>query len=46
MLGKLAEWEKKMAAPKWLSGVLDNDQNQIMKHRMDVIGRAAEKKYP
>jgi len=46
MLDKLAEWEKKMAAPKWLSGVLDNDQNQMMKHRMDVIGRAAEKKYP
>ncbi|WP_343563352.1 sulfatase-like hydrolase/transferase [Sphingobacterium sp.] len=46
MLNKLAEWEKKMAAPKWLSGVLDNDQNQMMKHRMEVIGRSAEKQYP
>ncbi len=46
MLGKLAEWEAKMANPKWLSAVLDNDQNQLMKHRMDVVGRAEERKYP
>lgn len=38
--------KQKMAKPKWLSSVLDNDQNQIMKHRMEVVGTAAEKQYP
>jgi hypothetical protein len=46
MLLKLTAWEKDMENPKWLSSVLDNDQNQLMKHRMDVVGRAAERQYP
>ncbi|HAK29961.1 MAG TPA: hypothetical protein DCO90_12130 [Sphingobacterium sp.] len=46
MLHKLTEWEKGLENPKWLSSVLDNDQNQLMKHRMDVVGRAAERQYP
>ena len=46
MLHKLTEWEKGLENPKWLSSVLDNDQNQLMKHGMDVVGRAAERQYP
>jgi hypothetical protein len=46
MLHRLTEWEKGLENPKWLSSVLDNDQNQLMKHRMDVVGRAAERQYP
>ncbi len=46
MMLKLTAWEKDMENPKWLSSVSDNDQNQLMKHRMDVVGRAAERQSP
>jgi arylsulfatase A-like enzyme len=44
LLKKLAEWETHMDQPHWTSDY--GDYNQIMKHRMDVIGREMELKYP
>ncbi|MGV3540915.1 MAG: sulfatase [Rufibacter sp.] len=44
LLGKLAAWEKDLSAPRWTSAY--DDQNQVLKHRMDVIGRDQERRYP
>jgi arylsulfatase A-like enzyme len=43
--GLLSAWEKGLAPPKWREGERWS-QNQIQKHRMDVIGRDAERKLP
>jgi len=44
LLRKLEVWEKTIEQPRWLSPY--GDHNQIMKHRMDVIGRDMEQQYP
>ncbi len=44
LLNKLEAWEKTVDNPHWLSPY--GDSNQIMKHRMEVIGREMEMKYP
>lgn len=44
LLRKLEAWEKKVESPRWLSPY--GDYNQIMKHRMEVIGREMERQYP
>ena len=41
----LAAWETGLAPPRWREGKVW-ERNQVMKHRMDVIGRAMERKYP
>jgi arylsulfatase A-like enzyme len=41
----LETWESELAPPKWREGDVW-EQNQIMKHRMDVIGREMERRYP
>ena len=43
--GLLSDWEKGLAPPKWREGERWS-QNQIQKHRMEVIGRDAERKLP
>jgi len=40
----LAEWEADMQKPKWFSAY--GDYNQLMKHRMEVVGREMERLYP
>lgn len=44
LLKQLANWEQKIDKPHWFSDYGDN--NQIMKHKMEVVGREMEKKYP
>lgn len=44
LLHELQQWEKKMDQPHWFSDY--GDTNQIMKHKMEVVGREMEKKYP
>lgn|GEM_PF-210895 len=44
LLRKLENWEKTVDQPHWISDY--GDHNQIMKHRMEVIGREMELKYP
>jgi arylsulfatase A-like enzyme len=45
LLAALADWEKDLSPPRWREG--DRwQQNQILKHRMEVVGRAMERKYP
>ena len=45
MTADLARWEKQLAPPKWVEG--DRWQrNQVLKHRMDVVGRDAERRLP
>lgn len=44
LLKKIENWEKTVENPRWISDY--GDYNQIMKHRMDVIGREMEIKYP
>ena len=44
LLNSLKDWEQKMDKPHWFSDYGDN--NQLMKHRMEVVGREMEKKYP
>lgn len=44
MLAKLAQWEKGLDTPHWISSY--GDQNQIMKHRMETTGRDMERMYP
>ncbi len=45
LLAELAAWEKGLSPRKWKEG--DRwEQNQIHKHRMDVIGREAERRFP
>ncbi|MNX95652.1 Arylsulfatase [compost metagenome] len=44
MLGSLAQWEKGLDQPHWYSSY--GDQNQIMKHRMEITGRDMERMYP
>lgn len=41
---KLQNWEQKMQQPHWVSDY--GDDNQIKKHRMEVVGREMEIKYP
>jgi len=45
LLAALAEWEQEMIAPLWDTGEVWRE-NQRQKHRMDVIGRAAEREFP
>jgi arylsulfatase A-like enzyme len=45
LLAALVNWERDLAEPKWREGK-KWDHNQVMKHRMDVIGRDMERKYP
>lgn len=44
LLQKLSGWEKGLSQPHW--GSAYGDENQIIKHRMDVIGRDMERMYP
>lgn len=44
LLAKIQNWEKKLEVPRW--GRSAGGQNQIMKHRMNVVGRDMERKYP
>lgn len=44
LLRKLEAWEQTIEQPRWLSPY--GDHNQIMKHRMDVMGREMEQQYP
>lgn len=41
----LSTWERDLAPPKWREGERWS-KNQIYKHRMDVLGRDAERKFP
>jgi len=41
---KLSKWEKTISMPKWYSAY--GDENQILKHRMNVTGREMERRYP
>ena len=45
ILGDLKTWESGLIPPKWLEGA-KWERNQILKHRMEVVGRQAERKYP
>jgi len=38
-------WESGLIPPKWREGA-KWERNQILKHRMEVVGRQAERKYP
>lgn len=44
LLSKIRNWEKGLEQPRWGSSAAGT--NQIMKHRMDVVGREMERKYP
>lgn len=44
LLQRLSEWEKELSTPHW--GSTSADENQILKHRMGVIGRDMERMYP
>ncbi|MBD1420871.1 sulfatase [Sphingobacterium chuzhouense] len=44
LLRKLEAWEKTIEQPRWLSPY--GDHNQVMKHRMEMIGREMETQYP
>lgn len=45
LLGKLERWEEAMIEPRWLTGEVWRT-NQRQKHRMDVVGREAERRLP
>jgi arylsulfatase A-like enzyme len=45
LMSKLTEWEKQCITPLWTEGEYW-ENNQTLKHRIDVIGREAEKKLP
>lgn len=44
LLAKLSEWEKGLSAQHWGSSY--GSKNLILKHRMNVVGRDMERKYP
>lgn len=44
LLKMLAKWEKGLDKPHWESTY--SNKNQIMKHRMENVGRAMERMYP
>lgn len=44
LLQKLDQWEQQLQNPRWDSSY--GNENQILKHRMEVIGREMEKQYP
>ncbi|HOZ84499.1 MAG TPA: sulfatase-like hydrolase/transferase [Niabella sp.] len=44
LLTKLSQWEKELDQPHWYS--IMGDENQIRKHRMEVVGREMEKMLP
>ncbi len=44
LLARLENWEKGLEAPRWYSSAPDSFQ--VLKHRMNVIGRDMERKYP
>lgn len=44
LLTDLAKWESEMQEPRWFSPY--GDYNQLMKHRMEVVGREMERMYP
>ena len=45
LLAALADWEKQLSPPKWVEGK-HWETNQVLKHRLDVVGRAAERRLP
>ena len=45
LLAALEAWERDLAPPKWTEGE-KWERNQIMKHRLEVSGRAMEREYP
>ncbi len=45
LLGLLAGWERAMSPPRWLTAEVWRE-NQRKKHRMDVVGRDAERRLP
>ena len=45
LLDRLSEWEAGLVNPLWVTDEKWQD-NQIRKHRMDVIGRPAERAIP
>ena len=44
LLAKIQNWEKSLEAPHWYGSA--GDENQIIKHQMNVVGRDMERKYP
>ncbi|SDM32674.1 Arylsulfatase A [Pedobacter steynii] len=44
LMAMLSHWEKGLDEPHWYSSY--GDENQIIKHRMDLKGRAMERLYP
>lgn len=44
LLKKLSKWEEGLTQPHWYSSMGDN--NQIKKHRMEVVGREMERQLP
>lgn len=44
LLDKLRCWERDLLEPRWHSNY--GDENQIKKHRMNVVGRERERLYP
>lgn len=44
LLQRLQSWEDTVEAPRWYSAY--GDENQLLKHRMEVQGRDMEKMYP
>jgi len=45
LMRDLAGWESELIPPKWREGE-KWEKFQILKHRMEVVGREAERKYP
>jgi hypothetical protein len=43
-MAMLSHWEKGLDQPHWYSSY--GDENQIIKHRMDLKGREMERLYP
>ncbi|HRN46415.1 MAG TPA: hypothetical protein PKW69_00160 [Niabella sp.] len=44
LLKKLSKWEEGLTQPHWYSSM--GDDNQIKKHRMEVVGREMERQLP
>lgn len=44
MMQKIEHWEKNLSSPHWYSEY--GDENQIIKHKIETVGRDIERKYP
>lgn len=45
LLSSFAAWEEQMSQPRWKEGQ-PWERNQRLKHRMEVVGREEERRYP